>query len=419
MEAVHKDADEQRSASLSAVKEVEEVREQLRTAQREYAEKVKSQEEEVTLSRQTIEQANQQMELLKVDIMKFQTTARSAHANYERELQLHAKAEHDLKTAEQELDTAKAALHAAEQQIAQLTAASIRHERALAEEKARYEETSAQAKEQMEGLRRTNDLLHGQVQSLGIQVNRLLEGRGINANANASTSASATASATGEISLDTGDSSAALSSSSAAASGAVTGDEVAHDTRVASTDASVSLRSMNIDPEEVAELRKTSVELREVVRYMKRERDLLEAKLSVSEGLSARQSAVLAAAQRALDEARAELKRELDKRTATRSEEEFSRLMSEVTQLNLVRESNAHLRHENEELARRLKSASDDLRKALDAAAPLEESVRKMKAEIAALQASNEQLLKDSSYWKDRLHQLVSRYNDVDPVEHR
>ena len=37
---------------------------------------------------------------LKNDILKFQATARSAHANYERELQLHAKAEKDLKDLE-------------------------------------------------------------------------------------------------------------------------------------------------------------------------------------------------------------------------------------------------------------------------------------------------------------------------------
>jgi predicted PurR-regulated permease PerM len=36
---------------------------------------------------------------------------------------------------------------------------------------------SSQGKEQMESLRTTNDILHGQVQSLGVQVNRLLESR--------------------------------------------------------------------------------------------------------------------------------------------------------------------------------------------------------------------------------------------------
>lgn len=51
----------------------------------------------------------------------------------------------------------------------------------------------------MEGLRTTNDILHGQVQSLGVQVNRLLESRAaVSAEGTApSSSSTATASATG------------------------------------------------------------------------------------------------------------------------------------------------------------------------------------------------------------------------------
>jgi hypothetical protein len=51
----------------------------------------------------------------------------------------------------------------------------------------------------MEGLRISNDILHGQVQSLGVQVNRLLESRAaVSAEGAApSSSSSATASATG------------------------------------------------------------------------------------------------------------------------------------------------------------------------------------------------------------------------------
>ena len=54
----------------------------------------------------------------------------------------------------------------------------------------------------MESLRTTNDILHGQVQSLGVQVNRLLESRaaaalGDSSAVTASSSSTATAAATG------------------------------------------------------------------------------------------------------------------------------------------------------------------------------------------------------------------------------
>ena len=47
----------------------------------------------------------------------------------------------------------------------------------------------------MDGLRHTNDILHGQVQSLGVQVNRLLEGRAAAALAGSEATTGATASA--------------------------------------------------------------------------------------------------------------------------------------------------------------------------------------------------------------------------------
>ena len=88
------------------------------------------------------------------------------------------------------------------------------------------------------------------------------------------------------------------------------------------------------DVEEVTSLRKTCTELREVVRYMKRERDILEARQSVAEGETSRLESSLAVAQRALDEVRGELKRELDAKIAARGEGDFERLTAEVTQVS-------------------------------------------------------------------------------------
>jgi hypothetical protein len=107
-----------------------------------------------------------------------------------------------------------------------------------------------------------------------------------------------------------------------------------HSNFLAATNADRVLRPVvPLDNEEVAELRRTSTELREVVRYLKRERDLLEARQSVAEGESSRMEASLAATQRALDEARAELKRELDSKATARGEKDFTKLTAEVTQV--------------------------------------------------------------------------------------
>lgn len=65
-----------------------------------------------------------------------------------------------------------------------------------------------------------------------------------------------------------------------------------------------------------------------------------------------------------LDETRQSLKRELDAKQSSslaRSEEDFGRLLGEVQQLNLVRESNAHLRADNDELYKKLQVVSISL----------------------------------------------------------
>jgi nucleoprotein TPR len=93
--------------------------------------------------------------------------------------------------------------------------------------------------------------------------------------------------------------------------------------------------------------------------------------------------------------------------------------MSEVSQLNIIRESNAHLRSENESLSQKMDSLTAQLRSAVNASSPLEEMIRKLRAEKESVEAVNTQLNVDVNYWRNRLQTLVSRYNDVDPEEHR
>ena len=167
---MRKELDGHRASAVSTLQETEKAREELQTAKKEALEQVRGLEQEVANAQQTSKQAAEHMEQLKQDIVKFQTAARNSYTNYERELQLHAKAEADLKELDAELNRTKAALLAAQQTAADLTAASIRAERGAAEKKTRMEETLSQQREQMESLKRINDKLHSQMASLSVQV---------------------------------------------------------------------------------------------------------------------------------------------------------------------------------------------------------------------------------------------------------
>jgi 3-deoxy-D-arabino-heptulosonate 7-phosphate (DAHP) synthase len=99
-EALRSELDSHHSTSMARERDIEKAREELQEARREAADRVRALEEEAQVAKQAAEQYGQQMEILKGDALKFQATARAAHGSYERELQLHAKAERDLKDME-------------------------------------------------------------------------------------------------------------------------------------------------------------------------------------------------------------------------------------------------------------------------------------------------------------------------------
>ena len=92
--------DAHHSTSMEQERDIEVTRLELQEAKREGAERARILEGEALRYEQAVAQHAHQVELLKGDCLKFQATARTAHGSYERELQLHATAERELKNAE-------------------------------------------------------------------------------------------------------------------------------------------------------------------------------------------------------------------------------------------------------------------------------------------------------------------------------
>ena len=158
------------------------------------------------------------------------------------------------------------------------------------------------------------EILHGQVQSLGSQVERLQDSKAsaVEVMANGATMEAKDSSVIGSVD--------AYSTNTTNANN--------NEFMVAGCAAPIHIEG------DVSELRQTNSEMREVVRYMRRERELLEVKLAVAESEGARLSATLTACQRSLQEARAEWRHELEKsRSLGHSEENFNRLMAELIQI--------------------------------------------------------------------------------------
>ena len=140
-----------------------------------------------------------------------------------------------------------------------------------------------------------------------------------------------------------------------------------------------------------------------MIRFIKRERDILEGKLTVKEQENLRYANNIQTLQRHVDELKTELKKEVEKaiksstlavsgRSTSSSisaggaaaaggggvynEEEYHKLLADVTQLNILRESNAHLRYENEELLKRHTQLKADYDRIVTTQEPLQATIR-------------------------------------------
>lgn len=135
---------------------------------------------------------------------------------------------------------------------------------------------------------------------------------------------------------------------------------------------------------------KTVSDLREVISFLRREKELLEAKYDVSRNEVSRSNQKAAILQQTVDELRLQLKAEMDRSvTKKQSEEEAAKIMSQIQENNLLRESNALLRAEH--------AAKNDKITELQAI------VSKLEAQVNSLQAANRVLTSDKVRKEERL----------------
>lgn len=366
LERAKQDLLEQRHRMSDVVNEIESLREKERTSSISHADKMAQLQSELDVAKQETDQLKLQLNTIHADIQKHQDAARAAFADYEHELQLHARAESELRKERLQSASLNEEIQKLRDKVAEQNLQCIKAEKILSEEREKNINELTSLRSQLEALQQTNDHLHSQIQSYSVQIEKAFDQKLASINSEGSSDVS--------------------------------------------TEGTV---------EDLQGLKQASIETREVLRYMKREKEVLQAKVHVLESENSRYLGQLQSLQKTTDELRAELKKELDKHVGVRSEEEFKKLLAEVDHLNLVRESNSHLRAENEDLSKKVIVLTKELHDEQAKLAPIQDSLRKLSAEKEALDLVNDQLTNDVSYWKTRLHALVSRYNDVDPEEHR
>lgn len=355
-----------RSTHGSAQEDLERLQKELRDANLKLEANSSQLTEERNTARKAIAAFEQREEELKAEVWRLQQAAKVLSSNYDREREIHAKVESERYELDLKLSSAQENLSSVEQKFADLSADVICRDRAAMLEQSKMKKEAAETAARLDGLTKTRDLLLSQVQMLDAKLTRL--------------------------------------------------DETDFTTSNVSAASSMDPSSRE---NELEELKRGSAELREVLYFIKRERDTLDAKLIVAETDSARHQATLSATQKALEETRAMLKRESEKLAPMRDENQFEQLLVQVSKLNQMTEMNTHLRKENADLNGQIGVLQKELSKRVSANVPLEGLNGTLTAEKKALEAANAQLVADADQWKERLQHLLSRYKDVDPEDHR
>jgi nucleoprotein TPR len=158
--------------------------------------------------------------------------------------------------------------------------------------------------------------------------------------------------------------------------------------------------------------------LRELVTYLRRDKEIVDVQydLSIQDAKRLRQQ--LDYVQSQLDESRLKLDQERRAQAdRTRSTMAHKDLMEKLNELNLFRESSITLRNEARQAQAQLAEKTKEVEELLESIQPLETKVHELE-NIKEMQAGEIRLLQeDRDRWQKRNQEILSKYDRIDPAE--
>lgn len=166
-------------------------------------------------------------------------------------------------------------------------------------------------------------------------------------------------------------------------------------------------------------------DLRSVIAFLRRESEIASSKLELAQQEAQRHRTQIFSLESTIDRLREEIKSLNSAATTSTSSTPVSseptnaeKRVAQLEQLSLLRESNATLRDENQKNLARLQQ-EEAKRKALEETlAPLQTSEAALKTLVDSLKQEIVTLNEANKRWKQRVEQLVEKYQQVDPAEH-
>ncbi|ODQ68613.1 hypothetical protein NADFUDRAFT_20212, partial [Nadsonia fulvescens var. elongata DSM 6958] len=174
----------------------------------------------------------------------------------------------------------------------------------------------------------------------------------------------------------------------------------------------------NDDDAEFAVSNSSDEDLRDIIRYLRREKEIVDCQYEVALQETKRLKQRLDHTTASLDEVRLELTNERQRESdSARLAIEHKELLEKINELNILRESNSSLRSENIHNLKRVHELETEIQ-ALTA--KLEPIQAKLQDAVAESEGKDEQIKlvqEDNERWKARTQQILQKYDRVDPAE--
>ncbi|KAA8898570.1 hypothetical protein TRICI_006525 [Trichomonascus ciferrii] len=158
--------------------------------------------------------------------------------------------------------------------------------------------------------------------------------------------------------------------------------------------------------------------LKEVINYLKREKEIVECNYGLCQQEAKRLKQRLDYTQTELDQVKIDLEKERQREDETlRSATEHEKLIQQLNELNVLRESNSQLRANSEYYNKRAQELEVQLQESNAKLEPLQTQLREAVAESEAHQESLKLAQEDNTRWKNRIEQILQKYERIDPQE--
>ncbi|XP_053098080.1 translocated promoter region b, nuclear basket protein isoform X1 [Pangasianodon hypophthalmus] len=165
---------------------------------------------------------------------------------------------------------------------------------------------------------------------------------------------------------------------------------------------------------------KSQEQLLEILRFVRREKEIAESRFEVAQGESLRHRLRVEHLERELKEVQDSLSAERERMQVTaKTLSQHDELMKKTETMNVLVETNKMLRDEKERLEQELQQTQAKVSKLQSDILPMQESNAELSEKSGMLQAEKKLLEEEIKRWKARTQFLVSQQKDTDPEEYK